>query len=192
MVDTMLLIIGAVLVLGIFPCLPQSKEFFSKSGLTDTRRSLLGLCIFTFGGMIASVWTIIIKNDLEATGATQSCTSAGCSALIGDYNWNTMPIIGIEWGLMGLLAFTALGFIALSAFLDESNSSWVYSWINAGTIISGAGLVPVAWLVSVELFLHEDAVIICPFCTLAHIAAVLTFILFFILRKRHDNGSWNT
>ena len=192
MVDTMLLIIGAVLALGIVPCLPQSESFFSGYGLTNNRRNLLGLCVFTFGGMLASVWTIIIKNDLEATGATQSCTSAGCSALIGDYNWNTMPIIGIDWGLMGLIAFTGLGFIALSVFLDESNSGWAHSWINLGTIISGAGLVPVAWLVSVELFLHEDAVIICPFCTLAHIAAVLTFVLFFILRKKYDDGSWNT
>ncbi len=197
MVDTMLYVIGAVLVVGIVPCIPQCSNFLGKVGLSkvaawsNTRRMLLGLCILTFGGLMGSTWTMIIHSDLIATGATESCTSAGCGALIGDHQWNTMPIIGLEWGLVGVIAFTLFFFISLSLLMDFENNDWNRSWLDFGTLLSGAGLIPVAWLVSVELFLHDDAPIICPFCTLAHIAAVASFVTFFLLRKQHDGGFWD-
>ncbi len=191
MVDAMLVVIGAIIALGALPCFPQTNELTSKitDGWSQTRRTLLGLNIILLAGIMASTWTMIIKRDLVATGASGSCTAAGCSALIGSHEWNTMPVIGLDWGLVGFIAFAALGFLALSLFY-EAGEGWVRRYVDMGFYASAAGLPFVAWLVAIELFLADGAPVICPFCTMAHIATVLSFVIFLALRRKHDAGEW--
>ncbi|PXF22955.1 MAG: hypothetical protein CXX72_02130 [Methanobacteriota archaeon] len=193
--DPMLYVLGVIIGIGCIIPLQQARKILGSLkqekivGWPHTRRMLLGLNVVIFGGLLASTWTWVIHRQLLGAGASTACTAQGCHTLIGDSRWNEVPLLGVEWGIFGLLAFTVLGFIALS-LLFSPTEGWNRTWIKAGLVFSGLGLPAVAWLVLVELVLADGAPVICPFCTMAHIATVASFVLFLLLSKAHDAGDW--
>ena len=195
MVDNMLIVIGVVIGVGCIIPLPQARKIFNslnQEKIVDwpnSRRMLLGLNVIIFGGLLASTWTWVIHRQLLGAGATTACTAQGCHTLIGDHRWNEVPLLGVEWGIFGLLAFTVLGFIAM-ALLFSPKEDWNRGWLKIGLVLSGLGLPAVAWLVLIELVLADGAPVICPYCTMAHIATVATFVIFLMLSRAHDGGDW--
>lgn len=193
--DPMLYVLAFIIGAGCLISAPVSRvplkvlKLEAISEWPHTRRMLLGLNVVIFGGLLASTWTWVIHRQLLGAGASTACTVQGCHELIGDSRWNEVPLLGVEWGIFGLLAFTVLGFIALS-LLFSPTEDWNRTWIKAGLVFSGLGLPAVAWLVLVELVLADSAPVICPFCTMAHIATVASFVLFLLLSRSHDGGDW--
>ena len=76
------------------------------------------------------------------------------------------------------------------SLLFSPKEDWNHLWLKSGLVFSGLGLPAVAWLVLIELVLADGAPVICPYCTMAHIATVATFVIFLMLGRAHDGGDW--
>ena len=64
-------------------------------------------------------------------------------------------------------------------------------WLDGSFLISLPGLVGVAWLIVVELFLVDGAPHICPYCTVVHIGMISVIGILYFLRKQNENGQWD-
>ena len=108
-----------------------------------------------------------------------------CDGLIGNVAYNTDPLLGQPWGLIGMVAFTALMWLII-VIGKEPMSSQTPLFIKAGLGATIAGLPVIALLVSYEI--KEG--LICPFCTTAHIANILALIGFILLFRLFESGEW--
>lgn len=185
-----LMVFSAIMLFGIVVASPAGVNLFKE--MARTKRMLTGAFIIAIGGLAASQWTTIIHNQIVATGATEFCASDGlvqCGSVIGDPVYSVMPVIGIAWGTVGLLAFGTLGFM-IWAIRSGSEEGWAKGWVDYAWYLAVAGLPGVVWLVVVELFLVDGAPHICPYCTSVHIAVVAIFAILHIVRKDKDAGTW--
>ena len=158
--------------------------------MTQLRRRLLGLFIIGMSGLAASAWTWMIHNDL-VTGGSQYCAAEGfvqCGSVIGDPNFSTF--MGMPWGVIGILAFSVLGWFSLSMFLDLK-ADWSKTYVDYAWWLSLLGVPFVLWLVFVELVLVDGAPHICPYCTSVHIAMIACLYILYTIRKERDEGSWD-
>ena len=158
--------------------------------MTQLRRRLLGLFIIGMSGLAASAWTWMIHNDL-VTGGSQYCAAEGfvqCGSVIGDPNFSTF--MGMPWGVIGILAFSVLGWFSLSMFLGLKED-WSKSYVDYAWWLSLLGVPFVLWLVFVELVLVDGAPHICPYCTSVHIAMIACLYILYTIRKERDEGSWD-
>ena len=157
-----------------------------------TRRMLIGAFIIEMGGLLASVWTWMIHNQLAGSGISNFCAADGivqCGSVIGDPTYSTF--MGIPWGIIGLLAFATLGYLTLAIIMDM-DQEWSKRFIDWAYWFSLPGIFGILWLVIVELTLVEGAPHICPYCTSVHIALLATIVVLFIVQKEKEDGIWES
>lgn len=179
-----------VITVGCLIASPMGSKQLATLG--RTRRLMLGAFIVQIGGLLASVWTWMIHNQLAGAGSSGFCAAEGivqCGSVIGDPYYSTDPILGMPWGIIGLLAFSTLGYFTVAAYLDME-SEWSKKFSDAAYWLSIPGIAGVVWLVIVELFLVEGAPHICPYCTSVHIALIANLVILHIIRTEKDAGIW--
>ena len=177
-------------VMAIGGVIASNTKISQLDEMGPMRRRLLGLFVIEMGGLAASAWTWMIHNQLLEGGSTL-CAAEGvvqCGSVIGDPTYSTL--FGIPWGVVGILAFSALGWLTLSIFLDMK-ADWAKSYVDYTWWLSLPSIPGIAFLVIAELFLVEGAPHICPYCTSVHIALIATMYLLFQIRKLRDSGEWD-
>ena len=183
---------GAIILFGVLLLTPiganLSSVLHSRYPSTTTKRGQLiaGLAFICFGGFTVSAHTLWMHNKLsEGASVCSGNTILNCDGLIGNVAYNTDPLLGQPWGLIGMVAFTALMWIVI-VIGKEPMSPQTPMFIKAGLGATIAGLPVIALLVSYEI--KEG--LICPFCTTAHIANILALIGFILLFRLYESGEW--
>ena len=121
----------------------------------------------------------------EGQSVCSGDTILNCDGLIGNLSYNTDPLFGQPWGLIGMVAFTALMWLVLTIGKDPM-SPQAPLFIKGGLGATIAGLPVIGLLVSYEI--KEG--LICPFCTVAHIANVIALVGFFLLFRLNESEDW--
>ena len=153
----------------------------------ERRRHMFGLNLVVFVGFAISVHTTWIGNKISEGGSV--CASASlfsCDDVIGNPLYNTVPFIGLSWGLLGMLAFGGLFFLTRSVG-QEPDALWAESYLNLGFYLTASGLLVIALLISYEIEMQK----ICQYCTTAHAANIVALFGFWKARRMHENGTWN-
>ncbi len=184
-----LLVFGLIILSGIFIATPFGKNLNLK--LTETRRVLLGLVVVEIGTLLTSMWTEIIHRQIQATGGTNFCAAEGivqCGSVIGDPKYS--EFLGFSWGMIGMISFSILLYLGVSLFFGPRDKLSKL-WLDISFFISLPGIIGVAWLVIVELFLVDGAPHICPYCTAVHIGMISVIGILYNLRQQHENDVWD-
>ena len=183
---------GAIILFGVLLLTPMganlSSILHSRYRSTTTKRGQLiaGMAFICFGGFTVSAHTLWMHNKLsEGASVCSGDSILNCDGLIGNIAYNTDPLLGQPWGMIGMVAFTALMWIVI-VIGKEPMSSQTPMFIKAGLGATIAGLPVIALLVSYEI--KEG--LICPFCTTAHIANILALIGFILLFRLYESGEW--
>ena len=183
---------GAIILFGVLLLTPiganLSSVLHSRYPSTTTKRGQLiaGMAFICFGGFTVSAHTLWMHNKLsEGASVCSGDSILNCDGLIGNIAYNTDPLLGQPWGMIGMVAFTALMWIVI-VIGKEPMSSQTPMFIKAGLGATIAGLPVIALLVSYEI--KEG--LICPFCTTAHIANILALIGFILLFRLYESGEW--
>ena len=150
-------------------------------------RHMLGLNLVALTGFAVSVHTTWITFKISEGGnVCSSATVFSCDDVLGNAQYNVDPVFGISWGLIGMFAFGALLFITNSVG-KEPDALWAESYLRYGKLMTGAGILVIALLVSYEVRMGK----ICQFCTMAHVANVVCLFGFWKAGKLHEDGHWN-
>lgn len=150
------------------------------------RRHMLGLNLVAITGFVVSVHTLWISNKISEGGnVCSSATVFSCDDVLGNAAYNTDPVFGLSWGLIGMVAFGALLFITQSVG-KEPDALWAEKYLKYGMYMTGAGLAVIALLVSYEIEMGK----ICQFCTMAHLSNVMALFGFWRASQLHDKGEW--
>ena len=176
-------------VMAIGGLIASNQKISQLDEMSPMRRRLLGLFVIEMGGLAASAWTWMIHNQLLQGGSTL-CAAEGvvqCGSVIGDPTYS--EFFGVPWGVVGILAFSALGWLTLTIFLDMK-ADWAKSYAGYAWWLSLPSIPGIAWLVIVELFLVEGAPHICPYCTSVHIALIASMYLLYLIRKDIEDDNW--
>ena len=187
MVNSNLLLAGHVLIIlsGVFIA-------FSNTFLSSQRdRLLAGLSLVLLGGFTVSTHTWWFHNKFHELGGDVGCSAFGsfsCGDVLANSDWNTVPLLGIPWGLMGMFAFALLGFLALSVRKDH-NANWVKTYLDIGYVASGFGILIALYLLYVEIIPLEMT--FCQYCSVAHLADIIAFVMFMKLRKLQGTDQWD-
>ena len=183
---------GVIILFGVLLLTPLganlSSVLHSRYPSTTTKRGQLiaGMAFICFGGFTVSAHTLWMHNKLsEGASVCSGDSILNCDGLIGNVAYNTDPLLGQPWGLIGMVAFTALMWLTI-VIGKEPMSSQTPLFIKAGLGATIAGLPVIALLVSYEI--KEG--LICPFCTTAHIANILALIGFILLFRLFESGEW--
>ena len=184
---------GVIVAFGVLLMTPLgtniSQLFHERYPSTKTRRGqlLAGLMFVCLGGFTVSAQTLWMHNKLsEGASVCSGNTILNCDGLIGNVAYNTDPLFDQPWGLIGMVAFTALMWLAITIG-KEPMSPQTPLFIKAGLGATIAGLPVIGLLVSYEI--KEG--LICPFCTVAHITNVIALIGFFMLFKLYESDGWS-
>ena len=121
-------------------------------------------------------------------GSGNFCSSDGvwdCSSVIGNPEWNTMPFIGLPWGMVGMLAFALFMWLVISISKDPS-ASWVLTHIKLGTNFGVLGILMIFYLIYAEYEIGK----LCQYCTTAHVSHVITTFGFFRLGSMYGTSDW--
>ena len=187
MVNSNLLLAGHILIIlsGVFVA-------FSNKLLSNQRdRLLAGLSLVLLGGFTVSTHTWWFHNKYHELGGNIGCSAFGsfsCGDVLANSEWNTMPILGIPWGLVGMFAFSLLAFLALS-IRKEQNAKWVKTYLDIGYVTSGFGILIALYLLYVEIVPLEMT--FCQYCSVAHLADIIAFLMFMKLRKLQGTDQWD-
>ncbi|MDP7001478.1 MAG: vitamin K epoxide reductase family protein [Candidatus Poseidoniaceae archaeon] len=187
-------IVGAIIAspLGtkIASSLGANSEKFSWLA-TKRDRLLGGLIMVCFGGFTVSAHTLWFHNKFHELGSSGiGCSAFGifdCASVIANDAYNSDPLFGAPWGVVGMLAFAMFGWLALTV-LREPNASWVETHLKVGVGGSAVGVVIALYLVYVEIFPLEG--VFCQYCTTAHIADLISLMIFFKLLSLKEGGHW--
>ncbi len=177
-------------VMAIGGLIASNQKISKLDEMSPMRRRLLGLFVIEMGGLAASAWTWMIHNQLLQGGSTL-CAAEGvvqCGSVIGDPTYS--EFFGVPWGVVGILAFSALGWLTLTIFLDMK-ADWAKSYAGYAWWLSLPSIPGIAGLVIVELFLVEGAPHICPYCTSVHIALIASMYLLYLIRKDIEADNWD-
>ena len=170
---------GAVILFGVLLMSPFGSSisplFHSRYPATTTRR-----------GFTVSAQTLWMHNKLSEGASVCSGNSIlNCDGLIGNVAYNTDPLFGQPWGLVGMVAFTVLMWFVIT-IAKEPMSPQTPLFIKAGLGATLAGLPVIMLLVSYEI--KEG--LICPFCTVAHITNLIAMVGFFLLFRLEESDNW--
>ena len=156
-------------------------------------RMLAGLLLVCLGGFTVSSHTLWFHNKFHEMGNSAIGCSAfsvfDCANVIANDDYNSAPLLGIPWGVVGMLAFAMLAWLALS-IKKEPSAGWVDTHLKAGVGISTIGALVALYLVYVEIFPLEG--VFCQYCTIAHIADIASLVIFFKLLNMKNEGIWLT
>jgi uncharacterized membrane protein len=184
-----LLLFSLIILIGLMISSPLGNKLNLK--LSDTKRVILGLVIVQTGTLLTSMWTEVIHRQIQATGGSSFCAAEGivqCGSVIGDPKYS--EFMGFSWGMIGMISFSILLYIGISLFFG-TRDRLSKIWLDGSFLISLPGLVGVAWLIVVELFLVDGAPHICPYCTVVHIGMISVIGILYFLRKQNENGQWD-
>ena len=162
--------------------------------LSSRRERLLGgLLLVCLGGFTVSSHTLWFHNKFHEMGSSGIGCSAfsvfDCASVIANDEYNTAPLLGAPWGIIGMLAFTMLAWLALSV-VKEPAADWVETHLKAGIGLSAIGALVALYLVYVEIFPLDG--VFCQYCTVAHIADIASLVIFFKLLNFKNEGIWLT
>ena len=187
------ILLGVVIASQFLP--KYFPDVVSKYGWLENPRSRLlsGLLLVCLGGFTVSAHTLWFHNKFHELGsAGVGCASFGvfdCASVIQNNQYNTDPLFGAPWGVIGMLAFTLLAWLALSIQKDHT-ASWVETHLKLGVGASAIGVIIALYLVYVEIFPLEG--VFCQYCTAAHLADLISLILFVKLLNLKNEGNWAT
>lgn len=183
---------GAIILFGVLLMSPMgsslSPMLHNRYPATTTRRGeiLAGMVFVCLGGFTVSAQTLWMHNKLSEGASVCSGNSIlNCDGLIGNAAYNTDPLFGQPWGLVGMVAFTALMWLVIT-IAKEPMSPQTPLFIKAGIGATLAGLPVIMLLVSYEI--KEG--LICPFCTVAHITNIIALVGFFLLFRLEESDNW--
>ena len=193
--DTNLLPHLGILALGVamFTPLGESLAFPAlrnkwKSLDTKLGQSFAGMLLICFSGFTVSAHTLWMHNKSQEMGGGAYCAGGSvcdCASVIGNSEWNTVPVLGLPWGLLGMLAFALFMWLVIS-MAKEPSATWVLNHLKIGTNFGILGLGVILYLMYAEYEIGK----ICQFCTTAHIAHVGATIGFFKLSKMYGTNEW--
>jgi uncharacterized membrane protein len=193
--NTQLLFHITPIVIGFIIMMPFGEALTAKlatkfPSLTTARGRLLGgMKLVMLGGFTVSVHTFWIHNKAKELGAGEFCSGESlfdCSSVIGNDAWNTMPIIGLPWGVIGMIAFAVFMWLIIS-ISKEPNATWVVQHIKIGKVMGILGLVMMLYLFYAEFSIGK----LCQYCTVAHLAHAITTFGFFRLENMFESSGWN-
>ena len=183
---------GAIILFGVLLMSPMgsslSQMLHNRYPATTTRRGeiLAGMVFVCLGGFTVSAQTLWMHNKLSEGASVCSGNSIlNCDGLIGNAAYNTDPLFGQPWGLVGMVAFTVLMWLVIT-IAKEPMSPQTPLFIKAGLGATLAGLPVIMLLVSYEI--KEG--LICPFCTVAHITNIIALVGFFLLFRLEESDNW--
>tara|TARA_B100000700_G_C15055410_1_gene862549 strand:+ start:3825 stop:4532 length:708 start_codon:yes stop_codon:yes gene_type:complete len=159
-----------------------------KSLETKLGRIFAGMFLISFSGFTVSAHTLWMHNKSQEMGGGSFCTAGtvcDCASVIGNNDWNTMPFLGLPWGLLGMLAFALFMWLIISMAKDPA-ASWVLNHLKIGTNFAILGLGIILYLMYAEYKIGK----ICQFCTTAHIAHVAATFGFITLSKMYGTSDW--
>ena len=163
---------------------PMLKFFPSLQ--EDTKRIFFGQTLIVLSGFGVSAHTIWIHNKITEGGnycAAQALFD--CDSVIGNIDYNTVPLLGIPWGWLGFIAFTLFLYFTRT-IANEPQAGFVQNHIKYGKMMTMAGFAIIALLVYYEFKMGK----ICQYCTTAHIANVATFFGFYQIEKEYHSDAW--
>ncbi len=155
---------------------------------TSRGRTLGGMMFVMLGGFTVSAHTLWIHNKANEMGGGNFCSSDGvwdCSSVIGNSDWNTMPVLGLPWGLLGMLAFALFLWLVIT-IAKEPTASWVLTHLKIGTNLGIIGILMIFYLIYAEYDIGK----LCQYCTTAHVAHVISVFGFFKLASMYDTSEW--
>ena len=183
---------GSIILIGVILMTPFGDAIGGflvnkwPSTATNRGRMLAGLMLVCTGGFTVSAHTLWMHNKLSEGGSVCSGSEIlNCDGLIGNPDYNTVPFLNQPWGLLGMVAFCVLLWLAVTIAKEQLAIS-PPTFLKAGLGATKAGLPVIALLVSYEI--KEG--LICPFCTTAHIANVIAMVAFFLLLKMYESDEW--
>ena len=192
--NTQLLFHWIPIVLGLILMFPfgegLGKSFSNRWPSLETKRgrTLGGMLLVMLGGFTVSVHTLWIHNKRKELGSGDFCSSEGlfdCSSVIGNDSWNTMPVLDIPWGIVGMLGFSFLLWIVISVAKDPA-ASYVADSLKYGKLLGVMGLFMILYLIYAEYEIGK----LCQYCSTAHFAHLVATIGFFRLEKMYKTGEW--
>ena len=194
--DTNLIPHLAIFALGVAMFTPIGESLAipalrSKWNSLDTKlgQSFAGMLLICFAGFTVSAHTLWMHNKAQEMGGGSFCTAGtvcDCASVIGNAEWNTVPVLGVPWGLMGMLVF-ALFLWLIITMAKEPSATWVLNNIKIGTNLGILGLFVILYLMYAEYEIGK----ICQFCTVAHVSHVAATIGFFRLSKMYGTTEWS-
>ena len=124
-------------------------------------------------GIIFSIFTIF--NHYAVEDNSFCLTDKGTCDVVNKSVYSTL--FGIPLGFFGIFYFVATIYLASNVYLSRhyrESIRYLFIW-------TGAGLIPVAYLIYVEAF---KLLTFCSLCTVIHLITGFNFGLAFLLRKR--------
>ena len=174
--------------LGESLALPALRKKWASLG-TKLGRTFAGFLLISFSGFTVSAHTLWMHNKSQEMGGGSFCsagTVCDCASVIGNNDWNTVPFIGLPWGLLGMLAFALFMWLIIT-MAKEPTASWVLTHLKIGTNFGILGIGIILYLMYAEYEIGK----ICQFCTTAHIAHIAATIGFFRLSNMFGSREWD-
>ena len=178
---------GLLLILPFGRSLSGPFESIFPSLKSARGRVFSGLILTCVAGMAVSFQTLWITSKLSEGGNFCASNSVlSCDDVLGNIDYNTVPILEISWGGLGAGVFAILLYLAYSSF-KEPNASWVSMNLRLGTLLTFGGFFVIALLIYYEIKMGK----ICQYCSTAHLANIAAFIGFFRLMKMNETKDWD-
>jgi uncharacterized membrane protein len=191
--NTILALMVIPMALGFIIISPIGESFsaslFDKfpSLKTSKGRLITGSLLIAASGFIVSSMTLWISNTIsEGAGFCAVNSIISCDDVIGNDDYNKVPMIGIRWAELGVVVYAFFLWVVMS-INKEPDAEWVGSNIKLGFMASSAGIFAIIWLMYAELQMGK----ICPYCTAAHMGNILLIYGFWQMGKLYDSGEWH-
>ena len=158
---------------------------------TQGGRLIHGSLLVSVAGFLVSTHTFYIHEVLHELGGSGGCSAYGvfdCGDVISNNQYNVDPALGLPWGVWGMFSFSALTFILL-VIRNSLGDPNLDVWIKVGGVIPLVGMVPILWLIYVEVF---ELGKLCQYCSGAHLANVLSIVCLYWVYKSRESGEWSS
>jgi len=191
--NTILAVMVIPMALGLLLISPMGESLSASmsdkfpSLKTLRGRLLMGSLLIATSGFLVASMTLWISNTIsEGAGFCVANNIFSCDDVIGNDEYNKVPMIGISWAWLGIIVYTFFLWILMS-INKEPNAEWVGSSIKLGFRASAAGIIAIVWLMYAEYKMGK----ICPYCTAAHIGNIFLIYGFWQMGKLYDSGEWH-
>jgi uncharacterized membrane protein len=191
--NTLLAIFSLPMAVGMLLLSPVGESlsaFLSDKfpSLKTTRgRLLAGSTLIAASGFIIAAMTLWISNTIsEGAGFCLANNIFSCDDVLGNEDYNKVPMLGIRWALFGIMIYTFFLWLLMS-INKEPHADWVGTNLKLGFMITSTGVLAIAWLINAEYQMGK----ICPYCTAAHIGNLLLIYGFWKMSKLYDSGDWD-
>ncbi|MEJ6530705.1 MAG: vitamin K epoxide reductase family protein [Euryarchaeota archaeon] len=163
----------------------MSNKFPSLKTLRG--RLLIGSLLIASSGFIIASMTLWISNTIsEGAGFCAADSFFSCDDVIGNDDYNKVPILGLSWAWTGIMVYSFFLWVLMSVN-KEPNAEWVGSNIKLGFMASTTGVLAIIWLMYAEYQMGK----ICPYCTAVHVGNILLIYGFWQMGKLYDSGEWH-